>query len=168
MLPKRQWISISLKRAFIVKGRAESAEKVVGNARVLLAPLRFGAGIKGKLIEAMQCGTPSVTTTIGAEGINGKMDWPGAIADDPQAFAEAAIHIFSDQTEWDKAQQQGAEIINKRFLRKLFENKLVKRIQKSKEGLSAHRRQNFIGQMLLHHTMRSTEFMSRWIEEKNK
>ena len=47
---------------FIVKGRAEDAKEVVRNARVMLAPIRYGAGLKGKLIEAMQCGTPSVTT----------------------------------------------------------------------------------------------------------
>jgi hypothetical protein len=39
------------------KGRAPNANDVVGKARVVLAPLRFGAGIKGKLLEAMLCGT---------------------------------------------------------------------------------------------------------------
>ena len=50
------------KEGFIIKGFAENANQVVGNARVVLAPLNFGAGIKGKLTEAMICGTPSITT----------------------------------------------------------------------------------------------------------
>ena len=65
------------KQGFLVKGRAEDAKEVVGNSRVLLAPLRFGSELKGKLIEAMQCGTPSVTTSIGAESMHGTTKWFG-------------------------------------------------------------------------------------------
>jgi len=56
-------------QGFLVHGYAQDAKEVIGNARVLLAPLNFGAGIKGKLVDAMQCSTPSVTTEIGAEGL---------------------------------------------------------------------------------------------------
>jgi glycosyltransferase involved in cell wall biosynthesis len=56
-------------QGFLVHGYAQDAKEVIGNARVLLAPLNFGAGIKGKLVDAMQCSTPSVTTGIGAEGL---------------------------------------------------------------------------------------------------
>jgi glycosyltransferase involved in cell wall biosynthesis len=57
------------KQGFLVHGYAQKAKEVIGSARVLLAPLNFGAGIKGKLVDAMQCSTPSVTTDIGAEGL---------------------------------------------------------------------------------------------------
>ncbi|WP_304198935.1 glycosyltransferase, partial [Flavobacterium alvei] len=68
------------KQGFNIMGRADDAQEVVRNARVVLAPLRFGAGIKGKLLEAMQCGTPSVTTTIGAESMCGDLPWNGFVA----------------------------------------------------------------------------------------
>ena len=71
---------------FIIEGRAADAQEVVRNARVVLAPLRFGAGIKGKLLEAMQCGTPSVTTSIGAESMHGDLSWNGFVADDVADF----------------------------------------------------------------------------------
>ena len=67
------------KEGFYIKGRAADAYEVVSKAKVCLAPLRFGAGMKGKLVEAMQCGTPSVTTSIGAEGMHGRQSahlWP--------------------------------------------------------------------------------------------
>ena len=67
---------------FQVLGRAEDAAEVIKNARVMLAPLRFGAGIKGKLLEAMQCGTPSVTSSIGAEAMVGDLEWNGFVKDD--------------------------------------------------------------------------------------
>ncbi len=62
---------------FFIEGRAEDAKSVMKKARICLAPLRFGAGLKGKLAEAMQCGTPNVTTPIGAEGMAGEMEWSG-------------------------------------------------------------------------------------------
>jgi hypothetical protein len=62
------------KQGFLVHGYVQDAKEVIGDARVLLAPLNFGAGIKGKLVDAMQCSTPSVTTDIGAEGLLPKTD----------------------------------------------------------------------------------------------
>jgi glycosyltransferase involved in cell wall biosynthesis len=88
------------KERFLVLGRAKNAFEVVSKARVVLAPLRFGAGAKGKLIEAMQCGTPSVTTTIGAESMNGDLAWNGLIADDPKAIAKAAVDLYQDENLW--------------------------------------------------------------------
>jgi len=64
---------------FVVKGFAENAIEVVKKAKVVLAPIRFGAGIKGKLTEAMMCGTPSVTTKIGAEGMYDDLPWNGIV-----------------------------------------------------------------------------------------
>ena len=78
------------KQNFYSKGRAKDACEIVKNAKVVLVPLRFGAGIKGKLLEAMQCGTPSVTSSIGAEAMAGTLDWNGFIKDTPNDFVEAA------------------------------------------------------------------------------
>ena len=93
----------NVKEGFLVKGRAENAQEVVKNARIVLAPLRFGAGIKGKLLEAMQCGTPSVTTTIGAESMCGDLPWNGFITDDAQVFADKAVELYQDENLWKKA-----------------------------------------------------------------
>ena len=156
------------KQGFHIMGRANDAHKVVRNARVVLASLRFGAGIKGKLLEAMQCGTPSVTTTIGAESMCGDLPWNGFIADNPQVFANKAVELYQDKNLWLKAQQNGYEIIEKRYLKSLFENDFVNHILKVQTYLKQHRMHNFMGTMLQHHTLTSTKYMSRWIEEKNK
>lgn len=156
------------KQGFNIMGRAEDAQEVVKNARVVLAPLRFGAGIKGKLIEAMQCGTPSVTTIIGAESMCGDLPWNGFIADDAKAFADNAVELYQDKTIWLKAQENGFEILEKRYLKSLFVDDFVKRILKVQTHLIQHRLNNFMGTLLQHHTLNSTKYMSRWIEEKNR
>lgn len=153
---------------FFIKGRAEDAREVVGQAKVLLAPLRFGAGLKGKLIEAMQCGTPSVATDVGAEGINGELPWSGKIANKPDEIASTAVELYTDETSWKKAQQNGIRIINTRFKREEYEGAFVGRINDVFQNLQVHRLQNFTGQMLMHHTTASLKYMSRWIEEKNR
>ncbi|MBX9808397.1 MAG: glycosyltransferase family 4 protein [Flavobacteriaceae bacterium] len=156
------------KQGFHIMGRANDAQEVVRIARVVLAPLRFGAGVKGKLVEAMQCGTPSVTTTIGAESMSGDLPWNGFIADDSQVFADKAVELYQDKNIWLKAQKNGFDIIEKRYLKSLFEDDFVKYIFEVQTHLRRHRLNNFMGTLLQHHTLTSTKYMSRWIEEKNR
>lgn len=156
------------KQGFYIMGRADDAQEVVKNARVVLAPLRFGAGIKGKLLEAMQCGTPSVTTTIGAESMCGDLPWNGFVTDNPQVFADKAIELYQEKLLWLKAQKNGFEIVEKRYLKSVFENDFVEHILETQTHLKQHRLHNFMGSMLQHHTLTSTKYMSRWIEEKNR
>ncbi len=155
---------------FHIKGWAKNAIEIMSQARVSLAPLRFGAGIKGKLAEAMLCGTPSVTTSIGSEGMldDEETDWNGFVIDDSSKFAKAAIRLYNNENLWQQAQQNGIEIINTRFQKKKFCNPFLDRVSKLQKDLNKYRAENFIGSMLQYHTLRSTEFMSRWIEEKNK
>ena len=156
------------KSNFYIMGRADNAIDVVKNAKVVLAPIRFGAGIKGKLLEAMQCGTPSVTSSIGAEAMNGSLDWNGFIKDNPNDFAEAAVSLYQDKKLWQKAQENGFEILDKRYKKALFETDFIDRIHSLLTNLSEHRKANFMGSILQHHTISGTKYMSKWIEEKNR
>lgn len=156
------------KDGFLIQGRAEDANEVVENARVVLAPLRFGAGIKGKLLEAMQCGTPSVTTSIGAESMQGNLHWNGFVEDTLELFAEKAVQLYQDKNLWLQAQRNGVEIIEKRYLRESFEDEFTEQIEFLVSNVKQHRLNNFMGELLQHHTLRSTKYMSKWIEEKNK
>jgi glycosyltransferase involved in cell wall biosynthesis len=158
----------NVKEGFLILGRAENAQEVVQKARLVLASLRFGAGIKGKLLEAMQCGTPSVTTSIGAESMQGNLDWNGFVEDTPELFAEKAVQLYQDKNLWFQAQNNGIEIINQRYLRTLFENDFATQIEFLVSNIKQRRLNNFMGELLQHHTLRSTKYMSKWIEEKNK
>jgi glycosyltransferase involved in cell wall biosynthesis len=155
-------------QGFYIKGRAVHSGQVVEHAKVLLAPLRFGAGIKGKLTEAMQCGTPSVTTSIGAEGMHGTLDWNGYISDDPAAFAHCAVELYTSEKKWHQAQSNGYTIINEFYSKEAHSNIFIQTVLQVQKNLDSHRASNFIGSMLLHHTLAGTKFMSKWIELKNK
>ncbi len=155
------------KQGFHVKGWAEDALAVMSEARICLAPLRFGAGIKGKLMDAMRCGTPSVTTAIGAEAMQGEYAWGGAIENTARDFAQAAVDLYSDEKRWHIAQQCGFELLHNVFASEKYAVSLNNRIEILYCNVIHERRQNFIGTMLRHHSLKSTQYMSQWIEAKN-
>ena len=156
------------KEGFIIKGRAENVESVFSQAKVLLAPIPFGAGIKGKLLESMEFGLPNVTSAVGAEAMQGNHDWNGFITDNETEFVEKAVLLYQDENLWQKSQENGYKIVENRFKKELFEPHFIHKIQEISENLESHRNQNFLGQILQHHTLQSTKYLSKWIEEKNK
>ncbi|RLD75478.1 MAG: glycosyltransferase, partial [Bacteroidetes bacterium] len=156
------------KEGFIIKGWAENTKEAYTNARVCLAPLQFGAGLKGKLIDAMLFGTPSITTNIGAEAMHDDLPWNGSITDNPLEFANKAIKLYQDKSLWIEAQQNGISIINQCYDKEKYENIFAKIIEQTSNQINQHRLKNFTGAMLQHHTLKSTKYLSKWIEEKNK
>ena len=156
------------KAGFHYKGRAEDALATMAHYRVNLAPLRYGAGLKGKVFDGFQAGTPTVTTPIGAEGIVGLMDWGCAISDDPQQFADTAIEVYTNAEQWGNTQAQGQRIARERFDAAEWLPRLPQLLERTLSNLTENRHQHFTGRMLRHHHHRSTEFMSRWIEAKNR
>ena len=156
------------KEGFLIKGRAESVTQVYSNAKLLLAPIPYGAGLKGKLFEAMQLGLPSITTKMGAEGMNGNLEWNGFISTDENDFVAKTVELYTNKSLWETAQKNGYEIIEKRFKKKLYETDFMNRIEELKMDLKSHRNQNFFGQILQHQSLQSTKYMSKWIEAKNK
>ena len=155
------------KEGFLIKGRAESVTQVYSNAKLLLAPIPYGAGLKGKLFEAMQLGLPSITTKMGAEGMNGNLEWNGFISTDENDFVAKTVELYTNKSLWETAQQNGYEIIEKRFKKELFESDFMNQVAQFQENLKTHRNQNFLGQILHHQSLQSTKYMSKWIEAKN-
>ena len=156
------------KENFLILGWAKDIEEVMTTSRVCLAPLRFGAGLKGKLLDAMQYGTPSITTTTGAEAMYAHLNWNGSITDSPKDFADAAATLYNDEQYWKKSQLNGYKLIDTLYNNAAHSKTLLKRINLIKNNLTEHRLTNFTGSMLRHHTMKSTQYMAQWIEAKNK
>ncbi len=156
------------KQGFLIKGFAHDVHEVMQQTKVCLVPVRFGAGLKGKLVDAMQNGTPCVMTSIGAEGMYGNLSPNGFIEDNPEAIADKAISLYTQELLWKEKQQNGFEAFNQRFNKKEHHQGLISRLEVLSKQLRNHRLHNFTGQMLQHHSLQSTKFMGKWIEEKNK
>ncbi len=155
------------KEGFIIKGWAEDVETIMKNYRVHLAPLRYGAGLKGKLLDAMRFGLPSVTTKVGAEGMCGEFQFGGSITTSKEDFINASVKLFSKEKLWQEAQENGFQIIQKHFQKDIFSDDFKKYIRTLSKNLEKHRQENFIGQILQHHTLQSTKYLSKWIMAKN-
>ena len=156
------------KEKFMVHGRAEEAKATLSNHRVLLAPIQFGAGLKGKFIDAMTTGTPNVTSTIGAEAMSGALDWNGVIADDSELFINAAVTLYQMKDKWLQAQQNGMSILNTRYAKPSFLPAFGMTLKNLSLNLKTHRQHNFYGQILQYHNASSTKYMSLWITEKKR
>ncbi|GGD38864.1 glycosyltransferase [Muriicola marianensis] len=153
------------KENFFVKGWVPEVSEVLNSARVSLLPLRFGAGLKGKLFEAIRCGTPSAMTSIAAEGTSfARMS--DFIKDDPAELASIAVSLYRDEGLWVEWQKRGASILKRDFLREDFKKSFSSKLDFLFHHLEKHRDENLIGSILLHHTMASTRYLSKWIELK--
>ncbi len=156
------------KSGFLVKGWVDNAISAMQLARVCIAPLRFGAGIKGKLAEAMLCSTPSVTTDIGIEGMQTQLPWAGEVANDAQSIADAAVKLYQELATWQSSSDLGKQNAQQLFQQDKHYLALEHRLKALLAGLAQHRQHNFIGSMLNHHHHKSTKYMSQWIAAKNK
>lgn len=155
------------KEGFLIKGRAESVGKVFDKARILLAPIPYGAGLKGKLLESMQMGLPNITTEMGAEAMHFDLEWNGFISKNETEFVEKAIELYQNEALWNKKQQNGIDLVNQQFDKALYISDFINKINYLLENRNMHRTDNFLGQILTNQTLLSTKYMSKWIELKN-
>jgi len=82
-----------------------------------VAPLRYGAGIKGKLVTALAHGVPSVATAIAAEGIAHPGDGHLATADDPRQFAAEVLRLYRDEAAWNAMREAGLSYVEENYSR---------------------------------------------------
>jgi len=153
---------------FVYRGHAEDALETLQTYRVNCVPLRYGAGLKGKVFDGFRTGTPTVTTPIGAEGIVGNEAWGCSISEEPEIFAKTAVDLYTNSRFWKRVQMCGQQIARRRFDSGMWSQIVPRLIETARVHMAENRVRNFTGRMLRHHRHRSTEYMSRWIEAKNK
>ena len=157
-----------IKNGFIIKGFADDVNVMMANARMCLSPLRFGAGLKGKFFDAMHNGTPFITTSVGVEGIVNSVDDCDFVVDAIDDIVKQAVTLYQNEDVWSQQQAFGFNLLQKKFNKKFHVRRFLNRLEKAFTHKDINRLNNFLGSMLHHHSMQSTKFMSRWIEEKNK
>lgn len=153
---------------FLIRGRAVEVNQVMAQCRVCLAPLRFGAGLKGKIFYALMSGTPVVTTPIGAEGLFKGSEIKDVSRSTPQEFAHLSVKLYTDKNIWSKNSDASTLLIKQRFKKARFSDQLTQKLQALQVICTENRERNFVGSMLQHHSLLSTRYLSKWIAEKNK
>lgn len=102
---------------YIVDGFVSDDElfSILQQSRVFVAPLRYGAGVKGKIGQSIEHGLPVVTTSIGAEGMYLKNDESCLEANDAKEFANAVVRLYEDKKLWTKVQTQAKTSLIQHF-----------------------------------------------------
>src|SRR5262249_35644149 len=96
-------------------GFVEDLDPLFDSCRVFVAPLRYGAGMKGKIGQRMSLGVPVVTTTVGAEGLRLRNGVHALIEDSPEAFAAAVVHLYEDDALWRQLSSRSLSHVREHF-----------------------------------------------------
>ncbi len=89
-------------------------EELYARSRMMVVPLRFGAGVKGKMIETMHKGLPFVSTSTGIEGIRG-IEWFATAHDSAGDFAQAVVSIYNDEARLKELSLLGSQFVGANF-----------------------------------------------------
>lgn len=108
----RQLVSENIVIADRVSG--EELKQIYNSSLVSVVPLRYGAGIKGKVLEALYSQVPVVTTEIGAEGLPGTRQYL-RLANEPESFAVQVMQLLADKDAWVEQVKQGVDCLNTYF-----------------------------------------------------
>ncbi|MGQ9659037.1 MAG: glycosyltransferase [Thermochromatium sp.] len=101
--------------AIEVVGQVAEVEPYFAQARVFVAPLRHGAGMKGKIGQSLSQGLPVVTTEIGAEGMGLTHEREVLIAEGAEAFAAAIVRLYRDEALWSQLSAAGLALMRARY-----------------------------------------------------
>jgi len=154
---------------FLVKGYTQNLEQILNSSRLLLCPLRFGAGIKGKIVDAWKYGCPVISTPIGAEGMtDGSQKWGGKVTSNANDFIQSAIQLYCNKKKWEECQITGLKLTKSLYCKENNFRQLDEVLKVALKTRHQRRESNFFSGMLWHQSTRSTEYFSRWIELKEK
>jgi glycosyltransferase involved in cell wall biosynthesis len=148
-------------------GRAEDAVSTLKEYDCLLAPLNFGAGIKGKILDAWSAGIPVITSAMGAESMTSDVGFGGWVCENVSDYLFALEELKIDKLR-DANIEKGQYTLKSKFSKAEFDNKLNSSLNECDKNFLQVRESNLFRMALLHHGARGDEYFSRWIELKEK
>jgi glycosyltransferase involved in cell wall biosynthesis len=99
----------------VVTGYVPETAPYLDGSKVLVCPLRYGAGLKGKIGEAMARGLPVVTTSIGTQGMNPRLGEEIMVGDTPEQFADCVERVLRDAALWQTLSREGRALIVRNY-----------------------------------------------------
>lgn len=110
-----QIVALASEPGIVVHGYVPDITPYMDGARIAVAPLRYGAGVKGKVNLSMAHGQPVVATSCAVEGMHLEDERDVLVADDAQAFAEAVIQLYGDEELWHRLAEHGLRNVERYF-----------------------------------------------------
>lgn len=98
-----------------IRGFVQNLADVFDHCRLSVAPLRYGAGMKGKIVTSLSYGVPCITTSIGAEGMGLDGGMNITVADDPTSFAQAIVDLYTSEAAWTTLSESGILFAKQNF-----------------------------------------------------
>lgn len=113
--PPPQVQRLAQQAGVVVHGHVPDLLPLLEGSRIALAPLRYGAGVKGKINQAMAHGLPVVATTMAVEGMHLRDGVDVLVADAPQALANAVVRLYGDAGLWQRLAANGIDNVHRHF-----------------------------------------------------
>jgi hypothetical protein len=98
-----------------VRGYVDDLPSLFATCRLSVAPLRYGGGIKGKIVTSLSLGVPVVATSIAAEGMDLRHDDSVLVADDPGAMADQIMRLYAEDDLWARLAANGYRVFQDNF-----------------------------------------------------
>lgn len=157
------------KNGVLYHGWTHDISQVLSQSRLLFAPIRFGAGVKSKILEAISQQTPISSTPIGFEGLCNENNCPGITGILDHNWINQTIQLYNSKEKWTEASLKAKALKNELYKDYLSANlNFIESLSNLLKNLHSHRSANLIGNMLHLEQNRSYKFMSKYIIEKNK
>lgn len=152
------------KHGIFAHGPVSDHRAALRKHRALLAPLRFGAGIKGKVLESWGTGTPVIGSPLTFEGMGAE----GVMARTVPEFAQVSAALHEDEELWTEQSALGLRAVRELYDREKLAMRFLEFVHGKTRTLRADRAANLTGAMLRHHQQNASKYFSKWIEAKNR
>ena len=131
--------AVTASDGIVLRGFVNDLQEIYRDSRVSVAPLLFGSGMKVKVLDAMARGMPTVTTSVGAEGIAVEHGRHLMVTDDPPAMADSIHTLLTDPELWERLQQHSRALVAERYTWRQLLNQMHRAIDlamRSKGGMT--------------------------------
>jgi len=114
----------------LLMGYVPDIESLLASCKLMVAPLRFGAGMKGKIGESLGHGLPVVTTSVGAESIGIRSEVEAMIADTKEGLADAIVRAYNDRRLWESMSEKGRDLVRARYSPEVIDGLITESIER--------------------------------------
>ena len=156
------------KKNVFLKGRCENALETMAQYKINLAPLRFGAGMKGKVLEGWLTNTATIGSPIAFEAMLFGQNLGFTPSINPNDIAQIIIKTYNNESTFDLITKIGRTQLINHFDENTHNSSLKTKILEHQNSLKANRKLDFYQSMFWQKQMRAEQYMSKWIESKNQ